>query len=316
MRRSSSHRSEPASATWAGCCGVRFGPRGSRDAFGLSRGSPIIDVDLERGFVRADRGGEIWRLTGQVDLPQGVRAYDQRLSSVDGDAFIFDAGNARILVEVSERRVVVESESESITLQLVTAIAIPILLEHEPALVLHACAAIAPGRDAATIVCGRAGAGKSSLLVGLIDAGWRAVSEDLCVVDLRGPTPAVWPGPPWVRRAAEGPAASAGARFQAPDKTAWDISSVRVVDAVPVDEILFLEPAGGERIVRERLSAGDGVGRLTRSTTWLTDPGRRARATFHRVASVSRAIRSARVRFPVADDWIRSAVATVADGPD
>lgn len=300
-----------AADTWAGCCGVRLGSGRWNDAFGLSRGSPIVDIELERGTVDVDPGVEVWRLSGEVALSNGVIAYDQRLSRVGSDALLIEAGSARALVQASERRIIVQATSDSAALQLVTTLAIPVLLEREPALVLHACAAVAPGREGATIICGRAGAGKSSLLVGLIDAGWRAVSEDVCVIDFRGPRPTIWPGPPWVRRAGSGPAASSLVRFETPEKTAWDIASHQVLDAVSIHEILFLEPAGGDRTERERLSAAEAIARLTRSAIWLTDPDRRAASTFHRTASLSRAIACSRIRFAVADDWVGTALAAL-----
>lgn len=305
-RISSSQQAEASAETWAGCCGVRLGPRGDRDAFGVSRGSPLLDLDLRYARIDLEPGHEIWRLSGEVSLPDRVVAYDQRLSTTDGESFILEAGSARLLIDPPQRRVVVEAQTESAALQLVTTMAIPILLEREPALVLHACAATAPGRSGATIVCGRAGTGKSSLLAGLIDAGWSAVSEDVCAVDLRGPIPVVWPGPPWLRRAGPGPGASAP-RYQTLDKTAWDIAPMQTVDATPIDEIIFLESAGGERAEREQLPAAEVVRRLTLSTIWLTDPDARTRSTFHRTARLSRTIRCARVRFPVAADWLRTA---------
>jgi hypothetical protein len=301
--------------TWVGCCGVRLGPRGRHDAFGQSRGSPIIDVALEHGSVDVDPGREIWRLSGEIAIADEIRAYDQRLSSVDGGAYLLEAGDARVLIRPPERRVVVQAANDSMALQLVTTMAVPILLEREAVLVLHACAAVAPDGTGAKVVCGRAGTGKSSLLLGLIDAGWRAVSEDVCVVDLRGPRPVVWPGPPWLRRAGTGPAASSAARFETPDKTAWDIAPLQTVDAVPVGEILFLESAGGAGTERELLAPAEVIRRLIRSTIWLSDPDRRAASTFHRAARLSKAIPCSRIRFAVADDWIRSAV-TALTGSD
>ena len=281
--------------------------------FGVSRGAPIVDADLSYAPVDAGHGREIWRLTGEVSLPDGVVAYDQRLSADDEDAFVLEAGSARVLVRPTARKVVVQARTESAALQLVTTMALPLLLEREDALVLHACAAIAPGRGGATIVCGRAGTGKSSLLVGLLDAGWRAVSEDVCVVDLRGPRPVVWPGPPWLRRAGPGPAASIR-RFELLDKTAWDIGPLQTVDATPVDEILFMEAAGGRRTEREPLAVAEAVRRLTSSTIWLSQPRDRAVGTFARTTRVARAIPAARIRFAVAPDWMRSAVTTLAHG--
>lgn len=281
----------------------------------MSRGSPLVDVELAFAPITVGSGREIWRLSGEVALPAAVLAYDQRLTRVDG-AFLLDAGAARLLIEPAEGRVTVDAHNETAALQLVTTMALPMLLERAPALALHACAAIAPGRTAATVVCGRAGTGKSSLLVGLLDAGWLAVSEDVCVVDLRDSTPVVWPGPPWVRRAGPGPADSSLARFETPDKVAWDIASRQAIDPAPVAEILFLEPAGGERTEEETLSAADAIRRLTWSTIWLTDPDDRAPATFHRIAGLSKAMRCGRVRFPVSDDWVREAVAVLARGAD
>ena len=85
------------------------------------------------------------------------------------------------------------------------------------------------------MICATSGTGKSSLLVGLMAAGWQPVSEDICVVDLRNGF-RVWPGPPWVRRAGEGPP-GAGVRFRTREKTAWDIGPWQVDRPVPVEEL-------------------------------------------------------------------------------
>ena len=230
--------------------------------------------------------------------------YDQMLVRTDVDAFELRAETAGLRVDVGGRQVTVDAPNEGLALQLVTTYGLPLLLEDAAdVLVLHACAAVPPGSDDAVVICARSGTGKSTLLLGLLDAGWRAVSEDVCSIDLRDDRrPRVWPGPPWLRRAGRGPVGSVP-RYELPDKTAWDISPVLADEPVTVGRVVFLEPAGGDEIVWSFLEPGRALAGLTSSSIRLSDPERRAQLTFGTTALVASRVPAARLRLPVSDDW-------------
>jgi hypothetical protein len=289
---------------------VRLAPDGLTGGFGASQGIPLTEVTLEVGRVDETEGVELWHLRGELPLPDGPVAYDQRLALTTDGRYLLRTAEAALVVDRSAGRMKIDAPEESLTLQLVTTYGLPILLSFEPVLVLHACAAIPPGGERAVLVCGASGTGKSSLLAGMLEAGWRAASEDVCTVDLRGPHPVVWPGPPWLRLAGTGPPGST-ARFTTPDKTAWDIAPWRVDEPAPVGRIVFLEPAGGADVLVHDLDRGESIHGLARSTVWLVEPERRASQTFGRCVTVAGAVSCATLRMPVAADWVGRAVAVL-----
>jgi energy-coupling factor transporter ATP-binding protein EcfA2 len=205
--------------------------------------------------------------------------------------------------------VTIDSDQEAIERQLVTTIALPLLVHGSSptseAVVLHAAACTRAGE--AVVVCGASGSGKSSLLVALIAAGWHAISEDMCVVDLRRDAAAVWPGPPWVRRTDTGPPGSS-ARFEAADKTAWDIAPWQVDEPQPLGQLVFLEPAGGDRAVHETVARPHAIAALARHTVWLGDQDQRSVATFRPCVTIAGAVPATRLRLPVSDSWLDLAV--------
>jgi hypothetical protein len=284
---------------------VRLRPEGVTDGYGACSGEPLVEVTLLDGPIPAVDGDEIWRLTGEVELPDGPRTYDQRLLRTADGALMLRTDEAALSIPPDRRSIVVEAPRESLVRQLVTTYGFPLVLDGTPTLVLHGCAVAPPDEDVAYIVCGRSGSGKSSLLVGLVEAGWRALSEDVSVVDLRD-DPAVWPGPPWVRRTGEGPT-GASVRFRTPDKTAWDIEPWRLGRPVRLGGIGFLEAPGGPTVAVEAIDSPEAIRRLARSTVWLLEPGRRAAATFEPSVRVAQATRAFRLRFPLSPDWVAGA---------
>ena len=137
---------------------------------------------------------------------------------------------------------------------------------------LHASAACIDG--SAVMLCAESGSGKSSLLMGLAAAGWQAVSEDQCVVDLdSGGAHRVWPGPSWARlkRGAPLPPLVAGSRRGSRRSTrlrgiSANGSPTRRPD---LDRIVLLEPPGGSELSGIRSAAAEVIGSLTRHATWF-----------------------------------------------
>ncbi len=292
---------------------MRLGPEGLTDGYGTCRGTPLLDVVVETGLVGPAEGDTIWHLRGEVAVPGGPISYDQRLVRTANGTYVIRTAEASLRVDTAARRITVEAERESLFRQLVTTYGLPILLElcATDMLVLHACAAVPPGGLGASVICASSGTGKSSLLVGLIEAGWRAVTEDVSVVDLRRASPVVWAGPPWVRRADVGPSGST-ARFETRDKTAWDITPWLVSDPVEVAEIVFLQPAGGTAVSQGRLEASAAIRSLAHSTVWLIEHDRRAAQTFGPITRVASSVPASTLRLPISDDWLDVAVSVLA----
>jgi hypothetical protein len=239
-------------------------------------------------------------------------AYDQALVRTDDGALELRTDTASLRVEVAAGRITVDAPSNGLGLQLVTTYGLPLMLERPDVLVLHASCGVPPGGDGAVVVCARSGTGKSTLLLGLLDAGWQAVAEDVCAIDLREDRPRVWPGPPWLRRAGRGPAGSRSL-YELPDKNAWDISATQVEGPVPVATVVFLDPAGGEEIRWTPVDRGSAIAGLTASAIWLSEPEQRAQRTFPGTAVVASRVPAARLRLPVSEDWAERAEAMIRD---
>jgi hypothetical protein len=263
-----------------------------------------------RGSVPRTGGDRIWRLAGEVSLPDGPRAYDQELVRTGDSTFELRTEHSALGVDAAAGVLIVDAPTESLVSQLVATYGLPLLLEDAPAVVLHACAAVPPDRDSAVVVCARSGTGKSTLIRGFLEAGWRAVTEDVCAIDLRSTRPVVWPGPPWLRRAGEGPRGSSHL-YDLPDKSVWDISSSLTDLPMPVGHLVFLEPAGGHAVEWHPISGGSAMADLAAATIRLSNPTRRAELMFGATARVARSAPSARLRLPVSADWFAVAEATI-----
>ncbi len=289
---------------------MRLRPPELAEGYGTAQGEPLLEAALIHGPVGEAGSRELWHLAGELTLAGERVTYDQRLTRHDDGSYRLHAQGAGLRVDPHEARLTLEADRESLARQLVTTYGVPLLLLGCPALTLHACAAVPPGDDRAVVVCGTSGTGKSTLTVGLLAAGWTAVSEDLCVVDVRGDQPVVWPGPPWVRRDGEGPPGS-NPRFQTADKVAWDIAPWQIDGSTPIRQIVFMDRAGGDEVEWESIDLADAIPRLARLTSWLGDPAERANETFSSCVKVAGAAPSARLRLPVGDDWVERAEATL-----
>jgi hypothetical protein len=304
----------PATDPWPGCHGVRLRPHWLATDYGAAVGIPLADAELVRGPVGPSGVAELWRIEELLDLPGGARPVDQILQRrADGAYVLVASGTPTLSVDPARNRITVEHDDEGVVAQLVATLAVPLVLEGGPALVLHASTCAFGGE--AVLVCATSGSGKSSLLVGLLEAGWQAVSEDMCAVDVRPQAPAVWPGPPWVRRAHDDPGPPGAARrFRTPDKNAWDVSPWQVDEPLPIGRIVFLERAGGDEVVYEPLSATDALMQIARHAVWLREPEDRAAGTFPGCATLVRRVPAMRLRLPVSSSWLERAAALLGNG--
>ncbi len=288
---------------WTGCLGIRLRPEAAAAVYGSSRGEPLAEATLVAGDAGEPGERQIWRLSGEAE----GRPYDQTLTRHRDGSVRVHALSGAIRVNTGSGGLVVAADGEALARQLVTTYGLPLLLHDVPALALHACAAVPPGRGSATVVCGPSGAGKSSLLVAMIDAGWRPVAEDISVIDQRGGRPVVWPGAPWVRTTREGPR-GATVSFQAVDKTAWDISAWCLDEPVAVERVIFMRSPGGDRPAIDDLDRAATIARLGSRTVWLLEPHLRAKAAFPQLVRFAGQVPAAELRLPVAEGWTELAL--------
>lgn len=300
-----------AAEQWPGCHGVHL--PGAPVELGRSSGDPLATATLVVGDPGDAAGDELWRVELDVVVEGRSTHAEQRLwRRPDGTYLVRNNRGGSFSVDPATSSIVVDGPDDAVVAQLVTTYGLPLLLHCSSALVVHASAFELAG--AAVLVTGASGRGKSSLLVGAIDAGYRPLSEDLCAVDLRGPQPVVWPGPPWVRRRRGEPGPrGARVRFETYDKTAWDIAPRQVVEALPLGCVLGLEPPDGAAPALLPITRAEALRRLASDTVWLGDPARREVAMFEAVARVSGAVPFASLQLPFSPSWLDGVLPFLAD---
>ena len=110
--------------------------------------------------------------------------------------------------------------------------------------------------------------------MGLVSAGWQALSEDQCVIDL-APDGIIESGRARAgcaetrRSAVPSLVADRAPRFEAVDKVAWDLSKWVAHSPAELNRIVLLEPPDGSELVWESLTEAEVIGGLTTHTTWL-----------------------------------------------
>lgn len=286
-----------AADTWPGCHGVRVA--GGQGRFGESTGSPLADIEIRVGEPAEPGRRVLWSQA----LPDGSM---QRATTGSGGEYVVEVGPLhRVSLSRAEGVVTAADPVDWVETQLVASFVIPFLVSGGRTLVLHAAAASRSGQ--AVIFAGPGGTGKSSSLVGLAEAGWAPLSEDVCVIDLSGPEPLVWPGPPWVRRmhGEPGPRGSK-AMFESSEKTAWDLGPFRVAPApAPVAGIFLLDaPSTGAQTERTALGRGEAVGALAPHAVWLGDGRETGRRLFGPVTVVASRVPVSVLRLPRRRDWV------------
>ena len=292
---------------WAGCHGVRLSGAGAA-SLGESRGEPLAALEIALGRPSEPGPAEMW---SQV-LPNGDV---QRLTvRPDGDVVLELGEDRRVSLSPAAGVVTAAEPFDWVKAQLVASFILPFVVGGPTTLVLHAAAAsraapAGPGR--AVLVAGLGGTGKSSSLVGLVEAGWTPLSEDVCVVDLSGSDPVVWAGPPWIRRRHGEPGPrGAPVLFETSEKTAWDVAGFRDAPGpTPVGAVVLLQPPGpGLSPTRTVLEPGRAIGALAPHAVWLGDSREAGRRLFGPVAEVAARVPVSALRLPVSDDWLDMAV--------
>jgi hypothetical protein len=270
---------------------------------GRLSGEPIAEAVVNVGAIPTPSGPELWRLHAEADAGGVPRTIDRWLCRQDGALVVHASAGPSLAVHTETGVVTIEAGPDILTRQLVASFAVPLILNGHDALVLHAATLAKDGR--ALVVCGPTGAGKSSVLVRMVDAGWQPLTEDVCAIDLRDDVPAAWPGPPWVRRAYGEPGpAGAGLRFNTPDKAAWDLAPWQGTGPVPVAQLVFLESPGGDTPRRERLAQPHAVRDLAQHAAWLRDPTEAPRRLFGLALAFTKHVRCDRLRLPRRTSWL------------
>jgi hypothetical protein len=288
---------------WPGCHGVRVaGAAAAR--LGESSGEPLADLEIRLGAPAAPGTSELW----SQPLPNGET---QRLTArPDGEVVLELGPERRVSLSPAAGAVTAAEPFDWVEAQLVASFILPFVVSGERRLVLHAAAASRDGR--ALVLAGPGGTGKSSSLVGLVDAGWTPLSEDVCVIDLSGAGPVVWPGPPWIRRRHGEPGPrGAPVLFRTSEKTAWDVGPFRDAPGPTTlaGLVLLTQPVAGARPELTALRRAEAIGALAPHAVWLGDARDAARRLFGPVAEVAARTPVSALRLPVRDDWVDVLVA-------
>jgi hypothetical protein len=266
-------------------------------------GNPIADTVIRVGAVPPPSGQELWRLHDETEAGGVRRTIDRWLCRQDGALVVHASAGPAFAVDPHDDTVTIEPGADIVTRQLITSLAVPLVLNGHDTLVLHAAAVAKDGR--ALVVCGTSGAGKSSVLVRMVDAGWEALTEDVCAIDGRGGAPVAWPGPPWVRRAYDEPGpVGAALRFETPDKAAWDLEPRQPAGPVFVGRLVFLDPPGGDTPQWMPLSQPEAVRDLARHAAWIGDPAEAPGRLFRLAFALTRRVRCDHLRLPRSSSWL------------
>jgi hypothetical protein len=174
---------------------------------------------------------------------------------------------------------------------------LPLMLSECGDLCLHAAALELSG--GAILVCGKSGAGKSSLSAALILAGYHVMSEDGVVVSIVEGNPVAWSGLDGVRIEQR---ALAILRGQAPPPDGVDnpknihLRERRPAGALPARALIFLEPRAGTELAVEAVQAPAALPSLLGHVHFA---GRPALAdTMRRAAALLSSLKILKVTFP------------------
>ncbi|MBV9410879.1 MAG: hypothetical protein JO148_04745 [Acidimicrobiia bacterium] len=287
--------------TWTGCHGVRLS--GLPLEIGRASGTPLAEATVAVGAVPPPSGPELWHLHDESDAGGVHRTVDRWLCNQDGLLVVHASAGPSLTVDARTDAITVEPGAHTLTLQLIASFAVPLVLNGRDVVVLHASAVAKDGH--AVVVCGKSGTGKSSVLIRMVEAGWEAVTEDVCAIDLGGDVPVAWPGPPWVRRAHGEPGpAGADLRFDTPDKAAWNLEPLLARGPVPVAHLVFLDPPGGETPHWKPLRQPEAVRDLAGHAAWLRDPVEAPGHLFGLALALTRCVPSSHLRMPRSSAWL------------
>jgi len=307
------------SALVPACHGVAVAPASLGLQLGwLTEHPPLaVDVELVDTVQRAPNAKLVWEFeeAAAFGLP---RITSQSWQESEGSIWIGNTLNLSMRVDCGRQVVTVAAKDSNIqvVLEALASVALPLVAQRSGSLVLHGSAACIDG--SAVMLCAESGSGKSSLLMGLVAAGWEALSEDQCVISLEASKRhCVWPGPNWVRlkRGAQSPQLVAGRapRFEALDKVAWDFGERIAHSPAELDRIVLLEPPGGSERVWEPLTESEVIGALAKHTTWLQQQDAYAGTVLPQLVKLGMSVPGYRMRIPWQPDWLDCGVALLVE---
>ena len=299
-----------------GCHGIAVSPKSLGLELGWLQEPPPVEVSVElcETVDRAPEAELVWQLEEPPRL--GFPAITtQTWLEPSNRVWVGNTFNLSLRVDHPRRTINIAARSgnQQVILEALGSVALPLFFQRNGGLVLHAAAVAAEG--SATLLCADGGSGKSSLLMGLVAAGWEALTEDQCVVDLDAEgRHRVWPGPSWVRlkRGAWLPplVAEEPPRFETVDKVAWDLARHAAHSPARVDRLVLLEPPGGNKPVWEALPEEQVIGTLVRHA----GPGSRTTERFAAtvlptLVNLGMSVPGFRMRLPRRPDWLKPGVA-------
>jgi hypothetical protein len=302
-----------------GCHGVAVAPTDLGLELGWVGERPplAVDVELVESVDRARDAELVWQLDEPPEFGLPAITTQTWRESADAD-WMGNTLNLSFRVDYRRNAVSVAAKSgnRQVVLEALASLALPLVAQRAGSIVLHGSAACL-GRSS-TLLCADGGSGKSSLLMGLVSAGWSALSEDQCVIDLNlDGRHRVWPGPSWVRLKHGAPQPSLVAhalpRFEALDKVAWDLGEQVAHAPVELGRIVLLEPPGGSDLVWERVPEADVISSLARHATWLHAPSAFGPAVLPGLIKLGMSVPGFRMRIPWQPDWLEHGIALLVE---
>jgi hypothetical protein len=299
----------------AGCHGIAVEPPEIGRELGWFEQPPPrgVRVEVVDAVAHAPDAELVW----QLDEPSGLGLppiTTQTWQEPDGSTCVENTLNMSLRVDYGRSVVTVAPKdgNRQVLLEALASLALPLVAQQSGALVLHGSAVVTG--DSAVLLCADGGSGKSSLLMGLVAAGSRAISEDQCVIDLDSSgAHRIWPGPSWVRLKQGTPPASLVAgtapRFEALDKVAWDLGEWMAHGPARLERIVLLEPPGGDETVWEPVARDAAIARLAPHATWFNDQEAYARSVLPHIVGLAMAVPAFRLRIPRQRDWLPHGVA-------
>jgi hypothetical protein len=307
------------SVVFPACHGVAVAPNdlGLELGWLIERPPLAVDVELVDSVERAPDATLVWQLDEPPDF--GLPAITAQSWRESADS-VWVGNTLNLSLRVDYRRNVVsvaaKQGNRQVILEALASVALPLVAQRSGSLVLHASAACIDG--SAVMLCAESGSGKSSLLMGLVAAGWQALSEDQCVVDLDpSGQHRVWPGPSWARlkRGASLPplVVEQPSRFETVDKVAWDLGEQVAHSPADLDRIVLLEPPGGNDLTWEPLAEAEVIGALARHATWMQGADAFAPTVLPGLVKLGMSVPGFRMRIPRQPDWLEQGVGLLAE---
>lgn len=275
-----------------------------------------VVVELAETVDREPHAKLVWEMTepAAFGLPQIT---SQTWHEDDGSTWFGNTLNLALRIDYAREtiRVAAKDGNRQVLVEALASVALPMVAQRHGGLVFHASAACLD--DSATMLCAPGGSGKSSLLVGLVAAGWQALSEDQCVLDLdESGRHLIWPGPNWVRfKQGVAPVwPVVKRRFELVDKVAWALTDWMAHAPARLERIVFLEPPGCDAPLMESISTDETIVRLISQTTWLQSQESLNQSVLPQIVNLALSVPGFRLKLPRRTDWLPHGISLLTAG--